>query len=119
MITEQFAKEFAEEWIAAWNSHDLERIFSHYTDDFEMSSPYIVERMSEPSGTLRGKAAIRPYWTAGLTWQPPLRFELERVYVGADSITMVYRRADNSIGAEVLFFNSEGKAVKGVAHYSK
>ncbi|MEO5925339.1 MAG: nuclear transport factor 2 family protein [Bryobacteraceae bacterium] len=119
MITTEFAKYFAEEWIAAWNSHDLERIFSHYTEDFEMSSPYIAERMGEPSGTLKGKAAIRPYWTAGLTWPPPLQFELQQVYTGADSITIVYRRVDGPLVAEVLFFNSEGKAVKGVAHYCK
>jgi ketosteroid isomerase-like protein len=119
MITDQFAQEFADEWIAAWNSHDLERIFSHYTDDFEMSSPYIVERMGEPSGTLRGKAAIRPYWTPALTSQPPLHFELQQVYAGTDSITIAYRRMDGRLAAEVLFFNNEGKAVKGVAHYTK
>jgi ketosteroid isomerase-like protein len=119
MITAEFAQEFAEEWIAAWNSHDLERIFSHYTDDFEMSSPYIVLRMGEPSGTLRGKTAIRPYWTAALTWQPPLHFELQHVYAGADSITIAYRRVGGPLAAEVLFFNGDGKAVKGVAHYCK
>jgi ketosteroid isomerase-like protein len=119
MITAEFAQAFAEEWIAAWNSHDLERVLSHYTDDFEMSSPYIVEYMGEPSGTLKGKAAIRPYWGGALQRQPPLRFDLEQVYAGADSITIAYRRMDGRLAAEVLFFNAEGKAVKGVAHYCK
>ena len=62
MIEETWAKEFADEWIAAWNSHDLERVLSHYTDDFEMSSPLIIELMNEPSGTLKGKENIRRYW---------------------------------------------------------
>jgi len=39
MLSKAFADHFAAEWIAAWNSHDLERILSHYTDNFEMSSP--------------------------------------------------------------------------------
>ena len=26
MLTEEFAAEFAREWIEAWNSHDLERV---------------------------------------------------------------------------------------------
>jgi ketosteroid isomerase-like protein len=39
MMTAEFAAQFAEEWIAAWNSHDLDRILSHYADDFEMASP--------------------------------------------------------------------------------
>jgi hypothetical protein len=39
MISRDFAERFAEEWIAAWNAHDLPRILSHYEDDFEMPSP--------------------------------------------------------------------------------
>ena len=38
MIDSTWAHEFAREWIAAWNSHDLELILSHYADDFEMAS---------------------------------------------------------------------------------
>jgi ketosteroid isomerase-like protein len=113
-----FAEAFAHEWIEAWNSHDLERIFSHYTDDFEMTSPYIVERMNEPSGTLRGKAAIRPYWEKALAMAPPLHFEFEQVLVGVASITILYRRSVTAIrAAEVLFFDGQGRVVRGVAHY--
>jgi ketosteroid isomerase-like protein len=32
-VTREFADPFAEEWIAAWNAHDLPRILSHYEDD--------------------------------------------------------------------------------------
>ena len=60
------ARALAEEWIAAWNAHDLDRILSHYADDFEMTSPHIVERMGEPSGRLRGKTSIRIYWERAL-----------------------------------------------------
>jgi len=45
----QFALHFAEDWIASWNSHGLDRILAHYTEDFEMSSPLIVQLMGEPS----------------------------------------------------------------------
>jgi len=58
-IDREFALRFAEEWIASWYAHDLGRILSHYTDDFEMSSPLIVQLMDEPSGTLKGKTAVR------------------------------------------------------------
>ena len=47
MIDATFAQQFAEEWLRAWNAHHLEAILAHYTDDFEMSSPFIVERMQE------------------------------------------------------------------------
>ncbi|MCP4680373.1 MAG: nuclear transport factor 2 family protein, partial [Deltaproteobacteria bacterium] len=60
------AKEFAEEWIAAWNAHDLDRILAHYTDDFEITSPMIKVALGVETGTLKGKDAIRKYWQAAL-----------------------------------------------------
>ena len=59
MMQQGLAERFAREWVAAWNSHDLERILEHYEDDFEMSSPIIVTLMGEPSGKLKGKTAGR------------------------------------------------------------
>ena len=56
-----FAEHFAADWIESWNAHDLNRILSHYTDDFEMSSPVIIQVAGEPSGTLKGKAAVAAY----------------------------------------------------------
>ena len=43
------------EWIAAWNSHDLERVLSLYAEDSEMTSDKIPVFGFDPSGTLRGK----------------------------------------------------------------
>jgi len=113
-----WARQFAIEWIEAWNTHDLERIFSHYTDDFEMRSPLIIERMGVAEGVLRGKAAVRPYWQRGLDARPPLHFELRDVLVGVDSVAIYYRSTTrNRMVAEVLRFNSEGKVVAGAGLY--
>jgi ketosteroid isomerase-like protein len=57
-----FAECFANDWIAAWNSHDLDRILAHYEDDFEMTSPLIVAFVGEPSGsTGKVRAAFAHY----------------------------------------------------------
>ena len=118
MIESLFAQRFAVEWIAAWNAHDLERILSHYTDDFEMRSPLIIERMGIASGILRGKAAVRPYWAGGLAVQPALRFELRDVLVGVDSIALYYSNvAWNRVVVEVLTFNAQRQVMSGSAHY--
>jgi hypothetical protein len=118
MIDSEFAQEFAREWIAAWNAHDLERILSHYRDDFEMSSPLIVQRGHEPSGVLKGKQAIRPYWQRSLAGTPPLRFELDFVTCGVVSLTLVYRNHRRQQATEVLFFDEQRQVVRGVAHYA-
>src|SRR5215831_6099483 len=66
LMEKGFAERFAKEWVAAWNSHDLERILVHYEDNFEMSSPIITTLVGERSGKLRGKAAVGGYWAKAL-----------------------------------------------------
>lgn len=111
---------FAEEWIAAWNAHDLERILSRYNDDFEMRSPLIVERMWVSSRTLKGKEAIRPYWQIGLAAGPHLHFELQDILVGTDTIANYYRNTTRSrMVAEVLRFDSQLRVLSGAALYGQ
>jgi ketosteroid isomerase-like protein len=116
IIDGAFARGFAEQWIDAWNSGDLERVFALYADDFEMRSPLIVERGFSPAGVLRGKAMIRPYWGAGIaSAKPPLRFELVDVYAGVNTIAIHYRSVGRKIVVEVIEFDGERRAVRGCA----
>jgi len=110
------AEQFADAWIAAWNSHDLERILSHYEDDFEMSSPVIVEAMNEPSGRLVGKAVITAYWAGALERYPELFFEKLHVLTGANSVTIIYNGV-RGLSAEVFHFSASGKVAAAYAHY--
>ena len=110
------ARRFAEEWIAAWNSHDLERILAHYEDDFEMSSPIITQVMGEPSGTLRGKTAIGAYWSLALERNPQLHFELLHTLPGANSLAIIYNGL-RGLSAEIFHFGTSGKVVAAYAHY--
>ena len=116
MLTKEFATHFAAEWIAAWNAHDLPRILSHYTDDFEMSSPYIVQLLGEPGGKLKGKAAVGEYWRRALERTPTLQFELVDTLVGVDSLVLYYRGA-RGLAAEIFYFNAAGVVTKAGAHY--
>jgi len=59
MIDKAFAERFAMEWIESWNAHDLDRVLSHYTDDFEMSSPVIPRIAGETSGRLNPSSPKR------------------------------------------------------------
>lgn len=73
----EFALRFAEEWQAAWNAHDVDRILVHYTDDVVFQSPYIVHRLQDPAGEVHGKEELRDYWTTGLEQQPDLHFTVQ------------------------------------------
>jgi hypothetical protein len=113
-----FAEHFAADWIESWNAHDLGRVLSHYAEDFEMSSPYIVQMAGEPSGTLRGKASVGAYWKKALDLIPDLRFELLSVLAGVNSVTLYYRGARSCLVAEVFHFGPDLKVASAFAHYA-
>ncbi len=119
MVLQALAEHFAADWIEAWNAHDLERILSHYADDFEMTSPRIVEVVGETSGTLKGKERVGEYWAKGLALSPDLHFELISILPGVGSVTLYYRNHRSQLVAEVFHFNAEGKVERAFAHYSQ
>jgi SnoaL-like domain len=119
LITTEFARSFAVEWIAAWNAHNLPRILSHYSDDFEMRSPLIVERMGIANGALRGKEAVGKYWAIGLAAQPRLCFELIDVYGGIGMIVIHYLSVTRQRRVvEILHFDASGLVVSAAAAYA-
>ena len=118
MLDPQWAKAFARDWIDAWNSGDMNRIPSHYSEHFQMSSPLVEERLGDSSGTLVGKKAVSAYWEPSLATDPPLRFELIDVLVGIDSITLYYRNVGRRIVAETLLFDESRRVIKGMSQWS-
>ncbi|MDP9024469.1 MAG: nuclear transport factor 2 family protein [Candidatus Eremiobacteraeota bacterium] len=117
-MEEHEARARAEKWIASWNSQDVDEILSHYTDDFDMSSPFIARVVEETSGTLRGKRAIGAYWKRGLERAPQLRFELLDVLLGIDSLAIYYRSTvTGKTVVEVLTVHGD-KFSSGHAYYS-
>ena len=89
---------YANDWVAAWNAHDIEPILAHFHDDAVFTSPFAIRVRPESGGRLVGKAAIRDYWTAGLKAIPDLHFTVETVFAGVDTIVIQYV---NQIGVRV------------------
>lgn len=117
-MTEQEAMEFAQEWIAAWNSHDIDAIVSHYAEDVVLTSPVAAKLLEDPSGTVRGTNALRSYFTRGLQLVPTLKFEFIEVMFGLSSIVVCYKNQRGTKTAEFMEFDKTGKVVRVVANYS-
>ncbi|HLK38853.1 MAG TPA: nuclear transport factor 2 family protein [Polyangiaceae bacterium] len=117
-ITREFAERFADEWIAAWNAHDLPHILSHYEDDFEMASARIVEIAGEPSGVLRGKEKIGAYWEKALRLSPDLRFVKLGVFLGVRSLAIHCRNQKGRLSVEVFEIGESGLVVRAAAHHA-
>jgi hypothetical protein len=76
MLNETQVRQFADDWLRAWNSHDLEAIMSHYVSDIVLTSPVAARLLNDPSGAVTGALALRNYFKRGLEAYPNLVFEL-------------------------------------------
>ncbi len=117
-MTEAEAQDFAIEWITAWNSHDLDRILSHYADDVEVTSPLVETVLGPGRVTVRGKEMLRIYWGAALAKYPDLRFKLYRAYAGSRSVVLHYQSIQALVGAECMELDSAGLVRRVLAHYA-
>jgi SnoaL-like domain len=110
---------FTTEWIRSWNSHDLDDILNHYSDDVEITSPMIRLAAGMNAESLKGKRFVAEYWEKALKKIPDLRFELIDTAVGINSVALYYRSVMNKKTVEVMFFDQDGKVNKVFAHYTK
>jgi hypothetical protein len=117
-MTEAQAQEFALEWIAAWNSHDLDRILGHYTEDVEVTSPLVEAVLGPGAMTLQGKPAVRVYWEQALARFPDLHFILFRAYAGPRSVVLHYQSVQALVAAECLELDQAGRVRRVLAHYA-
>lgn len=117
LVKQEVAMAFAQDWIEAWNRHDLDAVLDLFTRDFEFCSPYIIDLASDASGCLRGREAIQRYWETGLARIPGLQFRLIDVLAGVSNLT-IYYAGHRGMVAETFHLDGNGKAFKAVACYS-
>jgi ketosteroid isomerase-like protein len=99
-------KAFTDAWERGWNSHDLDIILSHYRDDITFRSKKAIPLTG--NGMVLGKQALRAYWAAALDHQPDLKFRVEDVFVGHQTLIIVYRNHRDVLAAETLYFDDTG-----------
>jgi len=99
------AATFAQQWVRAWNDHDVEAVLAHFHDDVVFSSPVAARVLPETAGVVRGKDALRHYWTTALRMLPDLHFEVVGVYRGESLLVVNYRNERGGLVNEVLVFD--------------
>lgn len=120
MMTKEFATAFARDWVDAWNAHDLDKILSHYSEDFTIETPMAAKLVPQSQGFVAGKSEVRKYWTIGLQKRPDLKFEILDVLVGVNRVGLhLFNTSSNMKSVEVMRFNSEMKVNKAIVIYSE
>jgi ketosteroid isomerase-like protein len=117
MLELQQARKMAEHWCEAWNKRDLDSIMQHYSDDVALNSPFVVQRLGNADGWVRGKDNLRSYFAVALR-NPDLHFELVDVLLSVQALTILYRRETGALVADVIELDASRRGNRVHACYS-
>ena len=89
-MTRDEAAIFADDWTAAWNQRDIERVLSNFREDVTFVSPTALAVAG--TATIHGRAALRAYWTQAMSRIGSLTFTLDRVVwdAGTRELAIIY-----------------------------
>ncbi len=104
---EQQGRALGEEWVSAWNAHDLDAIMALYAPGVVFQTPTAIATLGIPDGRIEGALALREHFARGLARLSDLRFDLDRIYVGVRSIAITYRWADGTPVAELHEYDDD------------
>jgi NAD(P)H-dependent FMN reductase/ketosteroid isomerase-like protein len=104
-VDQHAAVEFAAEWERNWNAHDLDALLAHFAEDVVFTSPVAAQLLPDGDGVIRGREALRSYWSYALGLLPDLHFTVENVYSGLDAIAITYRNHAGNRVCELLRFD--------------
>lgn len=110
-------RQLAEEWVAAWNAHDLDAIMALYAPDVVFQTPTIIDTLGIPDGRVTGRQELREHFARGLERLPDLHFDLDQVYVGVRSLAITYRWRDGTPVCELHEYDSEDSIERVQALY--
>lgn len=100
------ADAFSKRWVRHWNARDVDAVLDDFHDDVVFTSPVAAKLLPETQGVFRGKAALRRYWIAALERIPDLRFTVEGVYQGVNTIVIAYRNQNGDLVRPGMFGNN-------------
>lgn len=117
-MTSNDAKEFAAQWLSAFNARSLDRIMSLYAENAEVISPTAIRALATPDGVVRGHSAVRDYFTKALALYPYLSWQLIEVTRGLRCVVVYFVNEKATRSCEVLELDAAGKIVRHIATYS-
>jgi hypothetical protein len=105
------------DWIEAWNTHDLERIMSHYADEIEFTVQTAITRWGKADGKLKGKEELGLHFSKGLALAPDIHFTVEEILWAPNGYAVLYRRENGNRVLDAVELNENGLANRVTAYY--
>lgn len=85
-------EKIALKWFEAFNTHDLEKLLSLYSDTAMHYSPKLKIRKPESNGLVSGKDALREWWKDAFERLPTLNYKVTILTANNERVFMEYIR---------------------------
>jgi hypothetical protein len=113
-MTQRSMTDFAVQWADAWNRRAIEDVLQHFHDEVVFVSPTAL--VVTGSAVVRGKSALREYWTRAMAGIASLRFVVDRALWDAErrELAILYTSSIDGRARRVsenLIFDADGKIV--------
>lgn len=123
MIDAARAEELVRAWHEGWNGEDVERIMAPFADTVVFTSPFVARIGGDEAVTsVVGADALRRYVAAALRRTPGIRYTVDAVHLGTDTLVLDYTvrfpddRPDTT-GADLMRIDDRGRVVEWRSHY--
>ncbi|WP_310646318.1 nuclear transport factor 2 family protein [Limnohabitans sp.] len=116
-IVDGWGQEFANDWLSAWNSKDLDKIVGFYADQVTMISPTVTELTGLQEGITLQKSDIKELYSKLFIQIPELHYSLVAVAVGIDTLTIHYTSCQCDMVADVIKFDDCWRVTKSHTYY--
>ncbi|MBB5644666.1 nuclear transport factor 2 family protein [Pedobacter cryoconitis] len=83
----------AQQWFAAFNTHNLEELLALYDEQAIHFSPKLKVRKPETEGLIKGKSALREWWKDCFDRLPALRYQPTSFTANEQRVFMEYIRS--------------------------
>jgi predicted SnoaL-like aldol condensation-catalyzing enzyme len=108
-------------WFKAFNEHDIEMLLDLYHNEAEHYSPKLKIHQPTTNGLIKGKTALRDWWTDAFKRLPQLHYRVLKLTADEEQVFMEYIRQtpgeeDLRVG-EVLVINN-GKIIASRVYHS-
>ncbi len=91
-MDKKILKLIAENWIAAFGEHDIEKLLSLYHPHAKHYSPRIEIERPQTKGWLKGKDQLKSWWQNSFSTLPDLNYSLRNLTVEDDRVFITYIR---------------------------
>jgi len=85
-------QQIALQWFEAFNQHNIEMLLNLYTENAEHYSPKLKISKPETEGLIKGKTALRAWWTDAFKRLPNLHYKVLKLTADNEQVFMEYIR---------------------------